>query len=70
MPLLAAVVAPAAALIPIVGGASLVCLGVLGALAARAGGAGVGVSVARVVFWGALAMGITAGVGHLFGANV
>jgi VIT1/CCC1 family predicted Fe2+/Mn2+ transporter len=70
MPLIAAAVAPTAALIPIVGGTSLVFLGVLGALAARAGGAGLGVSVARVVFWGALAMGITAGVGHLFGANV
>ncbi len=70
LPLLAAAVAPAALLIPLVGGASLVFLAVLGALAASAGGAGMAVSVARVVFWGALAMGITAAVGRLFGATV
>ena len=68
LPLIAAALAPAAALIPIVGGASLVFLGGLGALSASAGGAAFGASVARVVFWGALAMAITAGVGRLFGA--
>ena len=68
LPLIAVAVAPAALLIPITGGASLVFLAALGALAASAGGAGVGVSVARVVFWGALAMGITAAAGRLFGA--
>ena len=70
LPLVAAGLSPATGLIPIVGGASLVFLAGLGALAARAGGASVGASVARVVFWGALAMAITAGVGHLFGATV
>ncbi len=70
MPLLAVSVAPEPRLIPIVGGASLVFLGVLGALAAAAGGAGVAASVTRVVFWGALAMAITAGAGRLFGAIV
>ena len=70
LPLIAAALAPAAILIPIVGGSSLVFLALLGALAANAGGAGVAVSVVRVVFWGALAMAITAGVGRLFGASV
>ena len=70
MPLVAVVVAPAAALIPIVGGTSLVFLGVLGALSAGAGGAAIGASVARVVFWGALAMGITAAAGRFVGAAV
>lgn len=70
MPLIAVAVAPAASLIPIVGGVSLAFLGVLGALAAGAGGAGVRASVVRVVFWGALAMGITAAVGRVFGATV
>ena len=70
MPLLAVAVAPAAAVIPVVGGTSLAFLALLGALAARAGGAGVGASVVRVAFWGALAMAITAAAGRLFGAAV
>jgi len=43
---------------------------VLGALAARAGGAGILTGAIRVTFWGALAMGVTAGVGALFGTVV
>jgi vacuolar iron transporter family protein len=46
---------------------SLVILAALGALAARAGGASVAVGAARVLFWGALAMAVTAAVGALFG---
>jgi VIT1/CCC1 family predicted Fe2+/Mn2+ transporter len=42
----------------------------LGALAARAGGASVWVGAGRVAFWGALAMAVTAGVGKLFGTTV
>ena len=47
--------------------ATLVFLGVLGALGARTGGADILRPTARVMFWGALAMAITAGVGRLFG---
>ena len=47
---------------------SLAFLALLGALAAKAGGANVWTGAWRVTFWGALAMGITAGVGSLFGA--
>lgn len=46
---------------------SLALLAALGALAGAAGGAPVGRATARVAFWGALAMAITAGVGFLFG---
>jgi vacuolar iron transporter family protein len=53
-----------------VSGTSLLFLALLGALAARAGGASVTPSAIRVTFWGALAMGITAGVGVLFGTVV
>jgi vacuolar iron transporter family protein len=67
MPLLVTVIAPAAGLIPLVAGTSLVFLAILGGLAARAGGAGVAVGAIRVTFWGALAMALTAGVGALFG---
>ena len=49
---------------------SLVFLAILGGLAARAGGAGVGAGIARVTFWGALAMALTTAVGALFGAVV
>lgn len=68
LPLLAAVMSPASLLVPMVAGTSLVVLSGLGALAARAGGAPVLRASSRVVFWGALAMVITAGVGELFGA--
>lgn len=67
MPLLTAVMVPAAILIPVVSGTSLVFLAILGGWAARVGGAPVRVGAMRVTFWGALAMGLTAGVGALFG---
>lgn len=67
LPLIIVLLAPERRLVPAVAGASLVCLGALGGLAARAGGARALVGAARVVFWGALAMGITAGIGALFG---
>jgi VIT1/CCC1 family predicted Fe2+/Mn2+ transporter len=67
MPLLVTALAPEARLIPLVSGTSLVCLALLGGVAARVGGARVTVGAMRVTFWGALAMGLTAGVGALFG---
>jgi VIT1/CCC1 family predicted Fe2+/Mn2+ transporter len=70
MPLLTVVVAPDARLGSVVFGNSLIFLVVLGVLAARAGGAPVMRSAVRVAFWGALAMGLTAAVGALFGTVV
>jgi VIT1/CCC1 family predicted Fe2+/Mn2+ transporter len=70
LPILTVMVAPSSMVSPVVAGVSLVCLAALGALAAGAGGASVVVGAARVTFWGALAMGITAGVGRAFGAAV
>jgi VIT1/CCC1 family predicted Fe2+/Mn2+ transporter len=70
VPLLTALVAPAPFVVPVVAGTSLVCLTALGALSARTGGAPVLKASGRVAFWGALAMGLTAGVGRLFGAGV
>ncbi len=67
LPLVIVLLVPERRLVPAVAGASLVCLGALGGLAARTGGARALVGAARVVFWGALAMGITAGIGALFG---
>jgi VIT1/CCC1 family predicted Fe2+/Mn2+ transporter len=48
-----------------VSASSLLFLVLLGALAARAGGAAIAPSALRVTFWGALAMGVTAGIGTL-----
>jgi vacuolar iron transporter family protein len=69
LPLLIVLFVPERRLVPTVAGASLVCLAVLGGLAARVGGARVFVAAARVVFWGALAMALTAGIGALFGTT-
>jgi VIT1/CCC1 family predicted Fe2+/Mn2+ transporter len=67
LPLLVAALAPHAALIPLVSGASLVVLAVLGGMAARAGGAAVLPGAVRVTIWGALAMALTTGIGLLIG---
>lgn len=50
-------------------GSSLLFLALLGFLAARAGNTPVLASVLRVSFWGALAMGLTAAIGALFGVS-
>jgi VIT1/CCC1 family predicted Fe2+/Mn2+ transporter len=70
MPLLMVVVSPANALVPIVSAASLGFLALLGAIGARTGGASVVRATARVTFWGAMAMALTAGIGKLFGTVV
>ena len=70
LPLAVAALAPQRGLLAWVAGASLVFLAVLGAVAARVGGARALVGAWRVTFWGALAMAITAGVGALFGTVV
>ena len=70
LPLLTAVLAPPNRLVVIISGTSLIFLALLGTLAAYTGGAQVLLGAARVTFWGALAMALTAGVGALFGTVV
>jgi len=70
LPLAGAVFVTGPDLIPVVAGTSLAFLAALGALAARVGGASLIKGAARVLFWGALAMGVTAGVGVLVGTPV
>jgi VIT1/CCC1 family predicted Fe2+/Mn2+ transporter len=70
MPLLLVTMVPLSAIVWTVTGGSLFFLAMLGSLAARAGGSAVLPAAARVTFWGALAMGLTAGVGTLFGTKV
>ena len=70
LPLVANLVAPTNWLITFVAVSSLVFLSVLGAVAARAGGASVAKGAVRVLFWGAMAMLATDLVGRLFGTAV
>lgn len=68
LPLLAAMAAPQPHLAMLVAAVTLVSLALLGALAAWAGGASAVAGSLRVLFWGALAMVATAGIGNLFGS--
>lgn len=70
LPLLVAWLVPLTQIITLVAVCSLVFLALLGAVAARAGGASALRGSARVMFWGALAMALTALVGRLFGVMV
>jgi vacuolar iron transporter family protein len=67
LPLLVVLVSPADRLTWAVAGSSLAFLALLGSVSAKAGGASILTSAARVGFWGALAMALTAGVGAVFG---
>lgn len=69
-PLLMVIVSPINAIVPVVFVASLCFLGLLGAIGARAGGANVLQATGRVIFWGALAMALTTGIGKVFGTVV
>lgn len=70
IPVLGAFLAPAGSVITFVLIATLLALAVLGFVGARAGGAPWGRAVVRVVFWGCVAMGITALIGKVFGVTM
>ena len=70
VPLLAAVAAPAGAIIPVVLVVTVLALAVLGAMGAKAGAAPVLRATLRVVIWGVFAMAVTAGIGWVFGVSV
>jgi VIT1/CCC1 family predicted Fe2+/Mn2+ transporter len=67
LPLLMVLLSPPSILTPVVATTSLAFLAALGAVGAKVGGANVFKAMMRVTFWGALAMGVTAGIGELFG---
>jgi VIT1/CCC1 family predicted Fe2+/Mn2+ transporter len=69
-PLILTAISPANLLLPAVASGSLLFLAVLGLIGAIAGGAGVLRPTLRVMFWGALAMALTTGIGALFGKTV
>ena len=70
IPLLVALLVPEQYLIAAISGISLCALALLGGLAAKVGGANQWQGALRVCVWGAIAMGLTGVVGHLFGVNV
>lgn len=70
IPLVAAWLAPAGAILSLVVAVSIVTLAVLGALGAKAGGAPLLRATLRVVVWGIFAMAVTAAIGWLFGVSV
>lgn len=70
LPLAVVLLAPREMLVPAEAVSSLLFLALLGAIGARAGGAKVWLATLRVTFWGALAMGVTAGIGLLVGKVV
>jgi VIT1/CCC1 family predicted Fe2+/Mn2+ transporter len=69
-PLILTVVSPPEMLLPVVAAGSLLFLALLGMIGAKAGGAGILRPTIRVMFWGALAMALTTGIGALFGTVV
>jgi VIT1/CCC1 family predicted Fe2+/Mn2+ transporter len=70
LPLATAWFSPMSVVVPTIAVGSLLFLGALGGLAARTGGASVSIGVARVTFWGAMAMAATAGIGGLIGSTL
>ena len=69
LPLLVALFAPLEKMEFVIYGSSILFLVILGYVSAKAGGAPPGKAILRLVFWGTIAMGITIGVGHLFGVK-
>lgn len=70
LPMLLAVFAPEKGMVYYQYGFSIVCLMILGAVAAKTGGSKVGVAMLRICFWGTVAMAVTAIVGHVFGVTL
>ena len=70
LPLSTVLVSPLPHIVTVVSVTSLIFLAALGALAAHTGGASMLKGAARITFWGAVAMAVTAGVGSLLGTSV
>ncbi|MDP9955428.1 VIT1/CCC1 family predicted Fe2+/Mn2+ transporter [Epilithonimonas hungarica] len=70
LPLAVSLLAPIKQMVYFQYGFSIVFLMILGAISAKTGGSKMGIAVLRICFWGTVAMGITALIGHLFGVSV
>jgi VIT1/CCC1 family predicted Fe2+/Mn2+ transporter len=69
LPLLVALFLPLKSMEYSLYGFALFFLIILGSMAAKTGGSSMGKAIIRITFWGTIAMGLTALVGHLFGVN-
>ncbi len=67
LPLIVVVLCPPGRMVATVSLATLIFLAALGAVGAKTGGAAMLKPVVRVVFWGAMALAVTAGIGAVFG---
>ncbi|WP_415327844.1 VIT1/CCC1 transporter family protein [Chryseobacterium sp. MMS23-Vi53] len=70
LPFVVSLLAPIKQMVYFQYGFSIVFLMILGAISAKTGGSKMGIAVLRICFWGTVAMGITALIGHLFGVSV
>ncbi|TQI80578.1 VIT1/CCC1 family predicted Fe2+/Mn2+ transporter [Serratia fonticola] len=68
LPLLVAFIVSANWAIPAISLSALISLAILGGIAAKAGGAPIWPGIIRITFWSALAMGVSSGIGMLFGS--
>ncbi|WP_042721937.1 VIT family protein [Flavobacterium sp. B17] len=70
LPFVVSLLAPISSMVYFQYGFSIVFLIILGALSAKTGGSNIGMAILRISFWGTVAMGVTALIGHLFGVSV
>ncbi|MCB0703846.1 MAG: VIT family protein [Saprospiraceae bacterium] len=70
LPVIAALFTPVEQMIYLQYAFAMIFLIVLGTVAAKAGGSNVKKAIIRITFWGTMAMGITAYIGHIFGVNI
>ena len=70
LPLLVVLLAPVSSMEYFLYGFTIISLIILGAISAKTGGSSIGKAILRIVFWGSLAMGLSALVGYLFDVNV
>jgi VIT1/CCC1 family predicted Fe2+/Mn2+ transporter len=70
LPFIVSITAPIKEMVYFQYGFSIVFLMILGAISAKTGGSKTGIAVMRICFWGTVAMGVTALIGHIFGVNV
>ncbi|MEA1847449.1 MULTISPECIES: VIT family protein [unclassified Chryseobacterium] len=70
LPFIVSLTAPIKEMVYFQYGFSIVFLMILGAISAKTGGSKTGIAVMRICFWGTVAMGVTALIGHIFGVNV
>jgi VIT1/CCC1 family predicted Fe2+/Mn2+ transporter len=69
LPFMVSLFAPLNMMVYLLYGFATVFLALSGGIAARAGGSNILKGILRICFWGTIAMGITAGVGHIFGVK-